>query len=117
MLQRLRHGDAQHQGGRETKSFRHWNLSDLAPYFGTELYSSYDMGSFDRDLGFCMLLGRSGFVPHRCVVVEGSSVGIQAAIAAGVAELPHSPSSSEHSDGADVTLANTAELTKRTSHL
>lgn len=50
--------------------------------------------------------------PHRCVVVEDSSVGIQAAKAAGMVALLYSPSPSEHLDGADVTFADMAELTE-----
>lgn len=63
-------------------------VSGLAIYFGSNLYSSYVVGSWKPEPGLFLHAARSmGYVPNTCIVVEDSTVGIQAANAAGMAAL------------------------------
>lgn len=60
-------------------------VSGLAPYFGDNLFSSYEVGSWkpEPDL-FQYAANTMGFMPSQCAVVEDSEVGIEAAAAAGM---------------------------------
>jgi HAD superfamily hydrolase (TIGR01509 family) len=112
MLGQLKHPRCIASGGPPDKVVQTLDLSGLAPYFGTDFYSSYDIGSFKPDPGlFLHAAQKMGFEPRRCVVVEDSLVDIQAAKAAGMVALLYSPSPPDDSYGADVTFANTDELT------
>lgn len=112
MLEHLKHPRCIASGGPPDKIIQTLELSGLAPYFGTDFYSSYDVGSFKPDPGLFLHAARKmGFEPHQCVVVEDSLVGIQAAKAAGMVALLYSPSPPNHPYGADVTFADMEELT------
>jgi len=59
-------------------------ISGLAPYFGDNLFSSYDVGSWKPEpVLFRHAANAMAFAPAQCVVIEDSDVGIEAAIAAG----------------------------------
>lgn len=63
-------------------------VSGLAAYFGDNLFSSYEIGSWKPDPGLFQYAAHAmGFVPSRCAVIEDSEVGVEAAIAAGMALL------------------------------
>jgi len=63
-------------------------VSGLAAYFGDNLFSSYEIGSWKPDPGLFQYAARAmGFVPSQCAVIEDSEVGIEAAIAAGMTPL------------------------------
>ncbi|MEF3075609.1 HAD-IA family hydrolase [Methylobacter sp. Wu1] len=60
-------------------------ISGLAPYFGNNIFSSYEVGSWKPDPGlFQYAANAMGFLPGQCVVIEDSEVGIEAAAAAGM---------------------------------
>ncbi len=60
-------------------------VSGLAPYFGNNLFSSYEVGSWKPEPGLFQYAAKAmGFVPSQCVVIEDSEVGIEAAAAAGM---------------------------------
>ncbi len=60
-------------------------VSGLAPYFGANIFSSYEVGSWKPEPGlFQYAANVMGFMPRQCVVVEDSEVGIEAAAAAGM---------------------------------
>lgn len=60
-------------------------VSGLAHFFGCNIFSSYEVGSWKPDPGlFQYAANTMGFIPSQCVVVEDSEVGIQAAAAAGM---------------------------------
>lgn len=60
-------------------------VSGLAPYFGDNIFSSYEVGSWKPEPGlFQYAANMMGFMPSQCVVVEDSEVGIEAAAAAGM---------------------------------
>lgn len=63
-------------------------VSGLAAYFGDNLFSSYEIGSWKPDPGLFQYAAHAmGFVPGQCAVIEDSEVGIEAAIAAGMTPL------------------------------
>ncbi|WGS83992.1 HAD-IA family hydrolase [Methylomonas sp. UP202] len=63
-------------------------VSGLAAYFGDNLFSSYEIGSWKPEPGlFHYAAHAMGFVPSRCAVIEDSEVGIEAAIVAGMTPL------------------------------
>ncbi|MEO0377993.1 MAG: HAD-IA family hydrolase [Cyanobacteria bacterium P01_A01_bin.17] len=65
-------------------------VSRLAPYFHNRVFSSYEIGSWKPDPGlFLYAANVMGFEPERCVVIEDSPVGIEAAIAAGMMALQY----------------------------
>ncbi len=63
-------------------------ITGLAPFFGSNLFSSYEIQSWKPDPGLYLhAAGAMGFEPKECVVIEDSEVGIEAAEAAGMAVL------------------------------
>ncbi|UES60287.1 HAD-IA family hydrolase (plasmid) [Roseibium aggregatum] len=74
-------------------------VSGLAKYFGSNLFSSYVVGSWKPEPGLFLHAARTmGFAPNSCIVVEDSSVGIQAAKAVGMVAMHYAPDSIEKSD-------------------
>jgi len=68
-------------------------VTQLAPFFGERFFSSYIVGSWKPDPGlFLHAAAAMGFAPENCVVIEDSSVGLEAAAAAGMHALYFSPS-------------------------
>jgi HAD superfamily hydrolase (TIGR01509 family) len=60
-------------------------ISGLASYFGDNLFSSYDVGSWKPEPGLFQHAAKAmGFAHVRCVVIEDSDVGIEAATVAGM---------------------------------
>ncbi|WP_017842806.1 HAD-IA family hydrolase [Methylotuvimicrobium buryatense] len=60
-------------------------VSGLAPYFGDNLFSSYEVGSWKPEPGLFQYAAKAmGFLPGQCIVIEDSEVGIEAAAAAGM---------------------------------
>ena len=60
-------------------------ITGLLPYFKDRIFSSYEVGVFKPDPGLFMHAARSlGASPARCAVVEDSSPGIRAGLAAGM---------------------------------
>ncbi|ATG89883.1 HAD-IA family hydrolase [Methylomonas koyamae] len=67
-------------------------VSGLAPYFGDDIFSSYEVGSWKPEPGlFQYAASAMGFMPSQCVVVEDSGVGIEAAEAAGMKAFQYVP--------------------------
>lgn len=63
-------------------------VSGLAAYFGDNLFSSYEIGSWKPDPGLFQYAAHAmGFVPSQCAVIEDSEVGIEATIAARMTPL------------------------------
>lgn len=63
-------------------------VSGLAAYFGDNLFSSYEIGSWKPEPGLFQYAAHAmGFMPNQCAVIEDSEVGIEAAIAAGMTPL------------------------------
>ncbi len=75
-------------------------VSGLASYFGSNLYSSYLVGSWKPEPGLFLHAAKNmGYAPTKCFVVEDSVVGIQAANTAGMTALHYVPHSTEKPEG------------------
>ncbi len=67
-------------------------VSGLAPYFGEQLFSAYEVGSWKPDPGLFLHAARAlGVAPARCVVVDDSAAGVEAARRAGMRALWFTP--------------------------
>ena len=72
-------------GGPMQKITQALAVTGLAELFGASLYSSYDVGSFKPEPGLFLHVARhQGVDPSRCLVVEDSAVGVEAARRAGM---------------------------------
>lgn len=64
----------------------------LAGFFGDNVYSAYEVGSWKPDPQlFLHAANAMGFPPDRCLVVEDSEAGLQAAKAAGMRSIHFAP--------------------------
>ncbi|WNZ13661.1 HAD-IA family hydrolase [Streptomyces sp. 11x1] len=67
-------------------------LTGLLPRFADRIYSAYEVGAWKPDPGLFLHAARDLGVPaDRCVVVEDSLVGVQAAVAAGMTVFGYAP--------------------------
>jgi HAD superfamily hydrolase (TIGR01509 family) len=65
----------------------------LLHHFDDRLYSAYDVGAWKPDPALFLHAARDmGHAPTRCAVIEDSPVGIDAALAAGMAAFWFDPS-------------------------
>lgn len=74
-------------------------VTGLADYFGNNLFSSYDVGSWKPEPGLFLHAAQTmRFSPEQCVVIEDSDLGIEAAQLAGMLALKYSDQK-EHQGG------------------
>lgn len=74
-------------------------ISGLADFFGSNVFSSYQVQSWKPEPGLFLHAAQAmGFPPDRCVVVEDSEVGLRAAAAAGMRALHYVPQSLSNLD-------------------
>lgn len=67
-------------------------ISGLDRYFGDRIYSAYDVQVWKPDPGlFLHAANAMGFAADRCIVIEDSDVGVQAAVAAGMKVFQYLP--------------------------
>ena len=86
-------------------------VSGLAKFFGSNLFSSYVVGSWKPEPGLFLHAAQSmGFAPNSCLVIEDSIVGVRAADAAGMAALQYTPHSSETSGEAAMAFKDMSQL-------
>lgn len=65
----------------------------LLPFFGSHIYSAYEIGSWKPEPGLFIHAARGmGVAPEGCAVVEDSVLGVQAGIAAGMRVFGYAPS-------------------------
>ncbi len=84
--------------GPREKIARALAVTTLAPYFGENIFSSYEVRSWKPEPGLFLHAAMAmGFPPSRCVVIEDSDVGIKAAVAAGMKALRFGPPDHGHS--------------------
>ena len=71
-------------------------VTGLAGYFGDQIFSSYEVGSWKPEPQLFLYAASSmGFSPQRCVVIEDSDVGVQAALSAGMRVFMYAPDCEE----------------------
>ena len=86
-------------------------VSGLAKFFGSNLFSSYVVGSWKPEPGLFLHAAQSmGFAPNSCLVIEDSIVGVRAADAAGMAALQYTPHFSETSGEAPMAFKDMSQL-------
>lgn len=92
-------------------------VSGLAPFFGKNVFSSYTLNSWKPDPGLFLHAALTmGFHPSRCVVVDDSEVGLQAAAAAGMRALhfvPHRANEMQLADSSFKAMAQFPHLLER----
>ncbi|QDU74487.1 6-phosphogluconate phosphatase [Bremerella volcania] len=67
----------------------------LAPFFGSDVFSCYEIGAWKPDPAIFLRAAESMRVTaQRCIVVEDSDVGVSAAVAAGMRVLRYDPAGS-----------------------
>jgi len=67
-------------------------VTQLAPFFGERIFSSYDVGSWKPEPGVLLHAAEvMGFSPAACAVIEDSQTGIAAAQAAGMQVVCYAP--------------------------
>jgi HAD superfamily hydrolase (TIGR01509 family) len=68
------------------------DLTGLSRFFGQQIFSSYDVGFWKPNPGlFLHVATKMGFAPDCCIVVEDSSIGIAAAVSAGMRPIHYLP--------------------------
>jgi HAD superfamily hydrolase (TIGR01509 family) len=71
-------------GGPPEKIRLNLTNTDLIGFFGDNIFSSYEIGSWKPDPGIYLYAAQKmGFNPRECAVIEDSESGIQSAIAGG----------------------------------
>ena len=92
MLENLRRPTCIASSGPMHKIKQALKVSGLETYFDSSLFSSYTIGSWkpEPDL-FLHAACAMGFSPNKCIVIEDSEIGIQAADAAGMVALQYAP--------------------------
>jgi HAD superfamily hydrolase (TIGR01509 family) len=111
MLERLDWPRCIASSGPPQKIAQALKVSGLATYFGSNLYSSYVVGSWKPEPGLFLHAARSmGYAPKTCIVVEDRPVGIQAANAAGMTALHYAPHSTEESEDNAIIFSEMSRL-------
>jgi len=96
--------------GPREKIARALAVTALAPYFGENIFSAYEVGSWKPQPGLFLHAAKAmGFPPNRCIVVEDSDVGIEAAAAAGMKALRFRPGDEDGGSG-PIDFSHMAEL-------
>ncbi len=100
--------------GPESKLELALRITGLASFFGDEVYSAYTVGSWKPEPGLFLYASRKmGFDAKRCIVVEDSRVGIEAACAAGMSSILYKPELTSADAGisaATITISSMTEL-------
>jgi HAD superfamily hydrolase (TIGR01509 family) len=79
-------------GGPRQKIEQALSVTGLSRYFGWRVFSSYDVGSWKPEAGlFLHAAQKMQYPPGRCVVVEDSNLGIDAALAASMQVIFYAP--------------------------
>ena len=93
------------------KIYHALQITGLSGYFGANIFSSYDIGSWkpEPDL-FLHAAASMNHSPAQCAVVEDSDLGVEAAIAAGMHVFHYAPASPKTSNGLYQSIQKMSEL-------
>jgi HAD superfamily hydrolase (TIGR01509 family) len=92
MLESFDHPKCIASSGPPAKIRQALEVSGLERFFGDRFFSSYDVGIWKPDPGLFLHAAQAmNRKPDRCIVVEDSEVGIQAALAAEMAAIHYLP--------------------------
>lgn len=87
------------------------SVSSLASFFGNNVFSSYEVKSWKPDPGLFLHAAEAmDCLPERCVVVEDSQPGIQAAAAAGMRSFLYSQDRDTSFDHNSVVFSSMRDL-------
>lgn len=87
-------------------------ICGLVEHFGSNIYSSYEVGSWKPDPGLYQhAISDAGFRPEQCAVVEDSEVGIRAAETAGIKTFMYAPERSFLNEGNCIVFQSMLDLT------
>ena len=96
MLQALSMARCIASSGPRSKIEQSLRVSKLDKFFAKNTFSSYEVDSWKPDPGLLLhASARMGFGPNKCLVVDDSEVGIEAAKAAGMMALHFRPQCAE----------------------
>ncbi|PQO29130.1 haloacid dehalogenase [Blastopirellula marina] len=71
------------------------NVCGLAPFFGSDVFSCYEIGAWKPDPAIFLHAAQAmSMTARECIVVEDSDVGVSAAVAVGMRVLRYDPSGS-----------------------
>jgi beta-phosphoglucomutase-like phosphatase (HAD superfamily) len=85
--------------------------TNLIGYFPGRIFSAYDIGAWKPDPGLFMWAARTvGYPAQRCLVIEDSAVGVEAAVAAGMRVLQFLPGGGPPHAGAAMAFSDMADL-------
>ncbi len=91
MLDQVKHPRCIASNGPLAKMIHSLKITGLGKYFGSNLFSAYEIGTWKPDPGLFLHAAREmGFKPEECVVVEDSLTGIKAATSADMVVLHYS---------------------------
>ena len=91
MLDQVKHPRCIASNGPLAKMIHTLKITGLSKYFGSNLFSAYEIGTWKPDPGLFLHAAREmGFKPEECVVVEDSLTGIKAATSADMVVLHYS---------------------------
>jgi HAD superfamily hydrolase (TIGR01509 family) len=111
MLNALPFASCVASGGPALKIRHALEVSGLSSYFGSRVFSSYEVGSWKPDPGLFLYAAEAmGFMPRYCAVIEDSDVGIQAALAAGMKAFHYLPEGSASTCVGAVAFSDMSEL-------
>ncbi len=111
MLSVIPHPFCLASSGPLTKIKQALQVSGLEPFFGSRVFSSYEINSWKPEPGlFLHAAVEMGFTAERCVVVEDSQVGLEAAAAAGMRALHYAPQGGEQTSRQFQSFSNMALL-------
>jgi len=119
MLEALRCCKCVASSGPPAKIAHALSVSGLARYFGEDVFSAYQVGSWKPDPGLFLHAARSmGYSPNQCIVVEDSPPGLQAAKAAGMTAFHYSPRthSGDSDEGPHVVFHDMTDLLRLVDH-
>ncbi len=91
-LENLKHTKAVVSSGPREKILHALSICNLSKYFGSNIFSSYEIGIWKPDPEIYLHAARSlGYLNSNCIVIEDGIVGIEAGVKAGMRTLFYNP--------------------------